>query len=195
MQRTFVDEKGFAEIRAMGGKISTTPTTHKGDKLCSLTRRFCKSINAETPVFLPFTEIALVNGKKGECHDNVKRCVARYGGAPQYGWLIWQDATVVLDAEFHSVWASPDDGWKDISPRAGGEELALFLPDYKRTFDCDTMTTYCNRMWVPGEKKYQFMDFNSQPSKSERFVVDAVGAKWKALIPSLDTVITVNAAE
>src|SRR5580698_1059045 len=89
-------------------KVATTPKTKNDGKLFSLTKRFCKSINDNIPVFLPFTDMKLIGDGLGggHCHTNVEVLIRRYGGRAQFGWCIWQESTYILDAEFHCVWMS-----------------------------------------------------------------------------------------
>jgi hypothetical protein len=147
-----------------------TPKTHKDGKLFTLTKRFCKSINGNSPVFLPFTDMNLTGDGfgGGECHSNVEWLVRQRGGRAQFGWCIWQESTRILDAEFHCVWINTTGEMLDVSPRLGNEEFMLFLPDDVRRFDWMTMTTCATRMWWPREKRYQFWDFNSEPTKHKR---------------------------
>jgi hypothetical protein len=165
-------ERIFTDKVIPGAIIATTPRALKGGyegKLKSLTRRFCARINANEPVYLPYTEVGFFEPGKGQCHANVRLCVDQYGGSPQYGWCIWQDGGHVLDAEFHCVWHEPNGGLRDVSPRLHHEEFILFLPDHERVFEFDTLTTYNNRMWLPKERKYTFVDFLNNETKAERF--------------------------
>ena len=94
---------------------------------------FCKEIDTTTkPVFLnllPVDEYVV-----GECYGNVENHIKKHGGRVQYGWIIWEDPQVLLDAEFHAVWVSDNGEHIDVTPKADGEGSILFLPDSKRTF-------------------------------------------------------------
>jgi hypothetical protein len=94
-----------------------------------------------------------------------------------------QERPRIFDGEFHSVWISAAGEMLDVSPRLGGEEFALFLPDSVRRFDWDAMTTYCNIAWYVKEKRRMFMDFNCKPTKSERVTLTGYAALPLAALP------------
>jgi hypothetical protein len=160
-------ERVFTNVPLPGMSMASTPLALNGGysgKARALTRQFCKKINDETAIYLPYTD---VGGAKGLCHDNIKALVEQAGGSAQFGWLIWQDHNHALDAEFHCVWRSPAGDLVDVSPRLDDCKFVLFLPDPVRRFDFDTMTTYCNRSWYPKEARYFFVDFTGKRTKSE----------------------------
>jgi hypothetical protein len=183
---------GFVSSTNVGPnvKVATTPIALNGGysgKLRWLTRQFCASINNEVPVYLSFTDMGLSGAGLGggHCHANVEWLVRRYGGRVQFGWLIWQESTRIFDGEFHSVWINAAGEMLDVSPRLGGEEFALFLPDTVRRFDWDTMTTYCNIAWYVKEKRRMFMDFNCKPTKCERLTLTGPAAMNMATVIAL----------
>jgi len=51
------------------------------------------------------------------------------GGQQVNGWAIWQWANVLVEAEAHSVWRSPEGELIDITPHVNGESQVLFLHD------------------------------------------------------------------
>jgi len=61
----------------------------------------------------------------------VKQKIREAGGKGMYGWSIWHHPLfLMLEAEFHAVWVSPEDELVDITPRPlelGFDEI-LFLP-------------------------------------------------------------------
>jgi len=69
-----------------------------------------------------------------ECYDNVEQKIRRDGGWTQHGWTIWEWPSVLVEAEFHCVWRSPDGELVDITPKQEGDESILFLPDPKRQY-------------------------------------------------------------
>jgi hypothetical protein len=91
------------------------------------------------------------------------------GRSAQFGCCIWHDGGHALDTEFHCVWRKPGGDLLDVSPRLHHEEFILFLPDHERAFDFETLTTYNNRMWLPKERRYTFVDFLNNETKAERF--------------------------
>jgi hypothetical protein len=62
------------------------------------------------------------------CHVNVADHVLANGGEAVFGWIIWQ-SRVLLHAEAHCNWRSPQDELIDITPKADREAQVLFLPD------------------------------------------------------------------
>lgn len=66
---------------------------------------------------------------------NVKNKIERDGGSIQYGWVIWEWVNVLVEAEFHAVWRSPEGRLICVSPNDQNEDKILFLPDDSRVFD------------------------------------------------------------
>lgn len=69
-----------------------------------------------------------------ECFPNVAAKVARAGGRMLCGWQIWEWPHVMVEAEFHAVWVSPEGQHVDITPKPHGEATILFVPDTRRTY-------------------------------------------------------------
>ena len=94
---------------------------------------FCKEIDSTTnPVFL---EHFPVQGYiSGDCYGNVEKHIEKNGGKVQYGWIIWEDPKIFLEAEFHSVWVNDKDEYFDVTPKKDGEKRILFLPDSQKKF-------------------------------------------------------------
>lgn len=85
--------------------------------------------SSEEPLYLdvkaePFAEV-------GECFSSVKEKIRRDGGSLQLGWEIWQIPDIMIEAEFHAVWKSPDDELVDITPKKYQIDRILFVPDIK----------------------------------------------------------------
>ena len=94
---------------------------------------FCSIIQkGKMPEFLKVTPEKWTD--VNHCFYNVKEKCKANGGSIQYGWAIWEWPTVMLEAEFHAVWESPDRRLKDISARNDGVEKVLFLKDQDRKF-------------------------------------------------------------
>jgi hypothetical protein len=52
------------------------------------------------------------------CTDNVRMMIERHGGRAQSGWRIMESLPhVLLEAEFHVIWISPDGEALDVTPR------------------------------------------------------------------------------
>lgn len=76
-----------------------------------------------------------IDARMNECFANVQAKVARDGGEIQYGWIAWERPGALVEAEFHSVWRSPNGQMVDITPKMDGEARVLFVPDYQESFD------------------------------------------------------------
>ena len=63
-----------------------------------------------------------------ECFPNVKEKISRDGGAEVLGWQIWK-TDILVEAEFHAVWRSPEGRLKDITPKQPEITKILFLAD------------------------------------------------------------------
>lgn len=74
---------------------------------------------------------AIVN----ECFPNVERKVLSNGGKMLCGWQIWEWPNVMIEAEFHAIWQSPEGGWVDITPKQDEEKKILFAHTPKRPYD------------------------------------------------------------
>ncbi len=70
-----------------------------------------------------------------DCFFNVPEKIKRDGGQMQIGWTIWEMQNVLVEAEFHAVWKSPDGHLVDITPKQDGENIILFHPDSKRCYN------------------------------------------------------------
>lgn len=68
------------------------------------------------------------------CFLNVASHVETHGGRVRHGWAIWEWPGVLLQAEFHAVWESPEGRKVDITPRAQPEGRILFLSDPERRY-------------------------------------------------------------
>ena len=64
-----------------------------------------------------------------ECFPNVEHVIQEKGGQQVNGWAIWQWANILVEAEAHSVWRSPEGELIDITPHVNGENEILFLKD------------------------------------------------------------------
>jgi hypothetical protein len=68
------------------------------------------------------------------CHFNIWVQCDKAGGEPQHGWLLAEDAVEdFAEAQFHTVWRSPDGRLLDMTPRADGEKRVMFVPDAGRS--------------------------------------------------------------
>lgn len=89
---------------------------------------FCHSIRQTgNPFYVqvyPFDGM-LIN----ECFPNVNSVVNTLGGKSVTGWVIWQWANIMIEAEAHAIWEAPDGKLVDVTPHINHEERILFLPD------------------------------------------------------------------
>jgi SEC-C motif len=97
-------------------------------------RKFCQSITPNAkPIYLSVkatpANIAL------DCFMNVEKRIAKEGGTVQYGWRIWEWPRIMVEAEFHAVWRSPDGTLVDITPAHHNLPGVLFLPDPERIYE------------------------------------------------------------
>lgn len=104
-------------------KRETTPirVTDKIMQLCS------GIVSDAVPEYVPVA--AQEWGLPSECFPNVERMVQENGGQQVNGWAIWQWANIIVEAEAHSMWKSPEGALIDITPHDNGERQILFLRD------------------------------------------------------------------
>lgn len=72
--------------------------------------------------------------KINECFPNVEARIAQFGGSMLCGWQIWEWPHVLVEAEFHAVWLSPDNELVEITPKQHGEKTILFVPAPSLTY-------------------------------------------------------------
>lgn len=120
-------EKGviFVDVYRVKFMLTTTPLSITPEIL-----EFCKQISKSNPVYLDVQTSA--DSVKKECFGNVQNFISQNGGSIQHGWLIWEWQNVIIEAEFHAVWVSPEGKLTEISPAV--EKKILFLPDNSKTY-------------------------------------------------------------
>ena len=95
---------------------------------------FCRSIAPDsTPFFIDVSPEA--GDLPVECVANVRRRIGANGGEEILGWKIWEWYGVMIEAEFHIVWRSPDGSLHDVTPNLVPFDRVLFLPDPFRTYE------------------------------------------------------------
>ena len=110
----------------MSMTFSTTP-----QGLTKTVRAFCGEVESgKEPVYVAVDPQA--NAKENDCFINVERKLTDDGGTCQYGWMIWEWEGVLLEAEFHAIWVSPDGKRLDVTPKTDHEARILFLPSDKQ---------------------------------------------------------------
>lgn len=89
---------------------------------------FCRSVATGSIPF--FIEVTAESGDMPvECVGNVRKRIAALGGEEVLGWKIWEWYGVMIEAEFHMLWRSPEGRLHDVTPNAAAFDRVLFLPD------------------------------------------------------------------
>lgn len=75
---------------------------------------------------------------KNECFPAVKEKIKRDGGSQMIGWQVWK-SDILIEAEFHAVWKSPNGNLVDITPKTIlisniVFSNIVFLPDLKMKY-------------------------------------------------------------
>lgn len=97
------------------------------DVIDSDVQRLIRLMDAKSrPVYIdvtpePYAEVV-------ECFPAVQEKISRDGGTQELGWQIWK-TNLIVEAEFHAVWKSPDGELRDITPKQIRIPRILFLPD------------------------------------------------------------------
>jgi hypothetical protein len=87
-------------------------------------------IDDSDAVFLEYKRPRDFKPELAECHVNVLVQCKVAGGKIVTGWTIWQDrSNAFVEAQYHSVWESPNRRLIDITPRQDKERRILFAPD------------------------------------------------------------------
>lgn len=116
-------------------KQETTPS-----KVTDKIMKLCEGISADTePIYLPVSVPKW--SLPSECFLNVQRMVRDHGGQQVNGWAIWQWANILVEAEAHAVWESPEGKLIDITPHVNGERKILFLRDYDMVYCGNTIAS------------------------------------------------------
>ena len=81
---------------------------------------FCASITSDSsPEYIDVCPASWAT--PNECFNNVPRMVKQYGGSMISGWAVWQRGNMLLDAEAHAIWRTPDGKLIDITPHSYNE--------------------------------------------------------------------------
>lgn len=110
-------------------------------EVTSLELEFMKSINSEVKMvgddFINFSYISLApeanQYQPNFCQSNVASKIAKDGGYCVSGWCIWK-SPVLLEAQYHHVWMSPEGEIFDITPKDDKAQCILFVFDPKREY-------------------------------------------------------------
>lgn len=82
---------------------------------------------SEDPILVP--AYPFDNMRINQCFHNVSSVVDIIGGRLITGWVIWQWDNILVEAEAHAIWESPDNQLIDVTPHISAEKQILFLPD------------------------------------------------------------------
>ena len=93
---------------------------------------FCKTISNKKPILVPL--LPVVSEPINECFTAVPKHIIRYGGKQRIGWRIHIWRKVLIEAEFHSVWESPEGKIIDITPKINKINFIIFLPDTTKCY-------------------------------------------------------------
>jgi len=97
------------------------------NEICSDIEFLLSKVGAKSePVFLPSRPVA--GAPLNECFPIVDKKVESAGGKKVLGWQIWK-TPLLVEAEFHAVWESPEGDLIDITPKSLPLAKILFLQD------------------------------------------------------------------
>lgn len=129
--------------------ITPQEITDEIDNLCQ------DLVEDPVPIFL---DVNPFNGAQiNDCFRNVERFIRRNGGEICYGWQIWEWPDIMIEAEFHSVWISPNGDLRDITPKARGVDQILFLEDPVRAYE-GRQVNNIRRALIDNEHVHNFID-------------------------------------
>lgn len=94
---------------------------------------FCHGLADSTPTSVPVQP--LVDMPPDECFHVVKQHIAINGGRQVFGWSIWEWPGVFLEAEFHSVWETPEGILIDVTPKQMHCDAITFLHDARKKYE------------------------------------------------------------
>ena len=117
----------FSDIILYTERIYMTPTI-----IDNHVEKLIKLLNTNTPpIYLnvtpePYSQVT-------QCFTSVDEKIKRDGGSQVLGWQIWK-SDILVEAEFHAVWKSPNGDLQDITPKQIDISKILFLPDPKAQY-------------------------------------------------------------
>lgn len=99
----------------------------------SILDAFCCEINPQAK-YIRVPVIPELEASNGNCSKNVLAKVAKSGGQLITGWDISWECDGLIEAEWHSVWQSPDGELVDITPRNDNQRESIFIPEPGEAF-------------------------------------------------------------
>lgn len=98
---------------------------------------------------------------------NAQERVRTRGGTIQYGWRVWEWPGILLQADFHAVWAHPIGKYIDVTPCEYGEPRILFHPDsVRQCYDDPPPSVTMSLIDSPTLKQY--LDVSEQIAEIKR---------------------------
>lgn len=92
-------------------------------------------VNTTGSVDLSYLPCAPLNRlSDSDCFPWIEEHAKTNGGMPVLGWAIWEYPKAFIEAEFHSVWQSPDGMLHDLVPRHQPPIRILFVRDPRRRY-------------------------------------------------------------
>ena len=119
------------ERESAGEKMAGEPGIPKS--VTDQIREICRQIDeTQEPYFVPVRPEP--DSQIEECFFNVKTKVEKDGGRIQFGWALWKWPHVMVWADFHAIWISPEGERIDVTPVPSFDRM-LFLPDSTQEYD------------------------------------------------------------
>ena len=142
-------------------------------KITDVIIKFCEeTVSSVKPMYIPVR--AVTGSEQNECFINVQKVVEKYGGKQVNGWAIWQWANILVEAEAHSVWESPEGQLVDITPHVYGEKEILFLRDDSMVYRGKTIVS--KRM--PLTHSPLAAEYIELMNERDRLISEAVGKTY-----------------
>lgn len=94
----------------------------------------CRAVEPESsPTTIPCRP--LHTESINDCFEIVSKHITQYGGSEVIGWAIWEWPSVMVEAEFHSVWRSPEGELICLTPRPIPFDKITFLPSMAARYE------------------------------------------------------------
>ncbi|NNG59795.1 zinc chelation protein SecC [Sphingomonas paucimobilis] len=138
---------------------ATTPV-----ELTDFVRRSAAKLSDQPLVYVPYEERA--GARQSSCFSNVQTAVAEDGGSAVHGWMLWELPGAFIEAEHHALWLKPDGSLVDITPKADGEQVILFVEDAAAAYT----GKYIDQKRFPAFGNRLARDFIKVQSEMERLV-------------------------
>lgn len=109
--------------------------------------QFCSEINSNRPFYV---DVKPQTGSQiSECFPNVKTHIEEHGGELIHGWSICEFPRIMLEAEFHGIWKSPEGQFLDITPSQINAMKILFLQEENLRHDFNNPDKTVNNKRFP----------------------------------------------